>query len=180
MAAIAIVAYATTLFAEDHLHTTHESHPMNEIGISGGCTYAISHDEFAPVIYADFFRKFTHSSKWAYGAASEYVFSQHTPHLVVGLGVRFAPTHKLHIAVLPGISVDFPKSHGEVEHQIAAHESTAHTTNNSNVNFAVQSDICYEVLSYKNFHLAPTLGYSYSISQGSHITLGVHFTFGFN
>ena len=180
MALVAMAAAAAPLFAEDHHSSHHAVHPMNEIGISAGCTYAIDHEEFAPILYADYFRRFSHTSNWSFGVAGEYVFSKHTPHLVVGAGVRYVPIHRLHLAVLPGVCVDFPKEHE------AGHGSTHHLRNHEHsttavddkVSFALQSEICYELLSYHNFHLAPTFGYSYSVSQGSHVTLGVHLSFG--
>ncbi len=184
MAIVAMVASATTLLAEDN-HDSHHSahaHPMNEFGISGGCTYAIAHDEFAPIIYADYFRRFSQTSDWAFGVAGEYVFSKHTPHLVLGVGARYVPIHRLHLAVLPGVCLDFPKEHDD--HNASTHSDEAHhelpdSSADDKVSFALQTEICYEVVSYHNFHLAPTFGYSYSGSQGSHVTLGVHLSFGF-
>ncbi len=181
MALVAMAAAAAPLFAEDHHSAHHAVHPMNEIGISGGCTYAIAHEEFAPMVYADYFRRFSHTSDWSFGVAGEYVFSKHTPHLVLGTGVRYVPVHRLHLAVLPGICIDFPKEH-EVEHGAEHHtlseDHTIESTLDKEVSFALQTEVCYELLSYHNFHLAPTLGYSYSVSQGSHVTLGVHLSFG--
>ncbi len=183
MAMVAMVASATPLLAEDNHNSrpaAHE-HPMNEFGISGGCTYAIAHDEFAPIVYADYFRRFTHNSDWSFGVAGEYVFSKHTPHLVLGVGTRYVPIHRLHLAVLPGICLDFPKEHSTEHastHSETEHHEPSHSSDNK-VSFALQTEICYELVSYHHFHLAPTFGYSYSGSQGSHVTLGVHLSFGF-
>lgn len=131
----------------------HHEHLQNEIGISFGAVYEISHKEWAPGIHAHYFRAFTPHSPWAWGAGIEFIPGEEK-HVEIGAGVRYQPIEKLQFSFVPGISVA------------------------GKARFSLHAEAVYEMFHLGSFHLGPVIGYAWT-KDHSHISVGLHVAMAF-
>lgn len=136
-------------------HKKHEcgGHPRNELGLGASAAYEVNHREWAPSFHLHYFRALTPHSRWALGGGIEYM-KEEKRHFEIGLGVRYELIEKLHLTVVPGVTVT------------------------DKARFSVHSEVVYEVLHCGRFHLGPVAGYAWSKGH-AHCSIGLHTAIGF-
>lgn len=145
----------------DEGHNGH-SHSRNEIGVSGGGLYGTDDKTWGGGLHIHYYRTLGDHSRWAVGAFAEQAWLEGS-HFSAGAGIKFEPVDRLHLGVLPGITV--------AKHKEEHHGHTHHHGNKTR--FSLHLELVYDLFHWDKFHLGPAFDYSWS-KKDSHMMLGVH------
>ena len=126
----------------------------NEIGIAISPVYVLKEKEFAYGLHAHYIRGLK-ETKFGIGVGYERIFDDHN-HNTIGVILSYAPLEHLNMSLSPGITFN---------------------DNVSELNFGVHLETLYE-FEIGFFHIGPVAEYAYSV-EDYHVSLGIHFGFGF-
>ena len=167
---ISVLTGADNLYAQ-HEHHDHHHHGRNEIGLNTGTLYAIDDNKWGSGVHLHYFRSLGDHSRWAIGGFVEQTFFFDS-HFSVGLGAKFRVIDNLYFSALPGLT--FSKhSHDHHEGDGHDHETHNHESDKTKTKFSVHTELIYNVIRWKKFHMGPAIDYSWS-KDDSHFMLGVH------
>ena len=159
------ISFCTPIvYACEHDHDTHE-HSRNEIGFSTGALYAFEHKEWGVGIHLHYFRTLKPHSKWSLGGGFEQAWVDGS-HFNVSAGAKYQLLNRMSIALLPGITF---LSHNETDDTRKLHPKCF---------FALHSELVYDLLHWKNFHIGVVIDYSWTQIE-SHAMIGIHSAFCF-
>lgn len=160
---MACLLIVPTVYAQ---HTHH--HARNEIGISPGATYSLSHKTWGVGVHAHYFRTLSDHSRWSLGGGLETVFA-HGTHWTVNVGAKYEIIEGLYLAAMPGISFFKSKHHHEFEEN---HE------HNEKVKPSLHVELSYDLIHTEFFHIGPAIDFSWC-KNDNHFMIGVHFGYDF-
>ncbi len=165
LTALACIVCSTALNAHDPA----ETHPRNEIAISGGAVYAPDDTAWGGGAHLHYFRTFTPRSRWSWGLGVEQVWAE-ASHWTVGAGIRFSPAEDLELSVMPGMT--FSGLHGHKHDGEPVHDDGI------SGEWSLHAEIAYSLLEIGHLHIGPSVDYSYT-KDDSHFMFGIHAAVGF-
>jgi hypothetical protein len=151
---LALLLFVGVISAQSDEHAHHHDHHANEIGVAQSLVRFVKEEEFAYGVHVHYIRNFSHS-RFGVGLAYERIFDEHK-HNTLGIVGLYRPVEKLSLSISPGLAFE---------------------DGNSGVNFALHLETTYE-LEINNFHIGPLVEFAYD-AEDVHISLGIHFGYGF-
>lgn len=148
-------ALTQTLFAQSPDSQISSDNHNNELGIANALIYIIKEKEFAYGLHTHYIRSFR-DSRFGIGLGYERIFDEHK-HNTIGVILIYTPIEHLDISLSPGI--------------------TFNEINESDLHFGLHLETLYE-FEIGVFHIGPVAEFAYSV-EDYHVSLGVHFGFGF-
>lgn len=152
---LVLLAFTQTLTAQSpDSHVNSDNH-KNEIGIANSPIYIIKEKEFAYGLHAHYIRGLK-ETKFGIGVGYERIFDEHK-HNTIGVILSFEPIEHFSMSLSPGF--------------------TFNDNNASDLNFGLHLETLYE-FEIGIFHIGPVAEFAYAV-EDYHISLGLHFGFGF-
>lgn len=150
-----IFALTHTLYAQSPDNHENSDNHRNEIGIANSPVYIINEKEFAYGLHAHYIRNLK-ETRFGIGVGFERIFDEHK-HNTIGVILSYAPVEHLAVSLSPGIVFN--------------------DSNASDLHFGLHFETLYE-FELGIYHIGPVAEFAYS-ADDYHVSLGVHFGFGF-
>jgi len=151
---IILFSFTQTLAAQDPDSSIHSDTHKNEIGIANSPVYLLKENEFAYSLHAHYIRGLK-ETRFGIGVGYERIFDEHN-HNTIGVILSYAPLEHLALSLSPGITF------ADID---------------ANINLGIHLEALYE-FEIGIFHIGPVAEFAYAVKD-YHVSLGLHFGFGF-